>query len=63
MLVGICDFPGDYAFPPSGYGGIERWLWAVAVGARAAGAEVHLLGPGGRSWPTNGRCDPFGWRT
>ncbi|MFG2648953.1 glycosyltransferase [Streptomyces sp. NPDC048436] len=60
MLVGVCDFPGDYAFPPSGYGGIERWLWAVAegaraagaraagaraAGARAAGADVHLLGP------------------
>lgn len=49
MLVGICDFPGDYPFPPSGYGGIERWLWAVAVGARAAGADVHLLGPQWRS--------------
>lgn len=48
MLVGVCDFPGDYAFPPSGYGGIERWLWAVAVGARLAGADVHLLGPGWR---------------
>lgn len=48
MLVGICDFPGSYAFPPAGYGGIERWLWAVAVGARAAGADVHLLGPGWR---------------
>ncbi|WP_432157951.1 glycosyltransferase [Streptomyces sp. bgisy153] len=46
MLVGVCDFPGSYAFPPAGYGGIERWLWAVAVGARAAGADVHLLGPG-----------------
>ncbi|MFJ9180873.1 glycosyltransferase [Streptomyces sp. NPDC102360] len=45
MLVGVCDFPGSYAFPPAGYGGIERWLWAVAVGARAAGADVHLLGP------------------
>lgn len=45
MLVGVCDFPGAYAFPPSGYGGIERWLWAVAVGARKAGGEVHLLGP------------------
>jgi glycosyltransferase involved in cell wall biosynthesis len=45
MLVGICDFPGDYAFPPTGYGGIERWLWAVAVGAHSAGAGVHLLGP------------------
>lgn len=45
MLVGICDFPGDYLFPPTGYGGIERWLWAVAVGARKAGADVHLLGP------------------
>ncbi|MEV7145912.1 glycosyltransferase [Streptomyces sp. NPDC093084] len=46
MLVGVCDFPGSYAFPPAGYGGIERWLWAVAVGAQAAGADVHLLGPG-----------------
>ncbi|MFJ7205240.1 hypothetical protein ACIQWR_17060 [Streptomyces sp. NPDC098789] len=41
MLVGVCDFPGSYAFPPAGYGGIERWLWAVAVGA-----DVHLLGQG-----------------
>jgi glycosyltransferase involved in cell wall biosynthesis len=47
MLVGVCDFPGSYAFPPAGYGGIERWLWAAAVGARRAGADVHLLGP---SW-------------
>ncbi len=46
MLVGVCDFPGSYAFPPAGYGGIERWLWAIAVGARTAGADVHLLGPG-----------------
>ncbi|WP_432096326.1 glycosyltransferase [Streptomyces sp. bgisy100] len=46
MLVGVCDFPGSYAFPPAGYGGIERWLWAVAVGARTAGADVHLIGPG-----------------
>ncbi|MEU6572529.1 glycosyltransferase [Streptomyces sp. NPDC046805] len=45
MIVGVCDFPGSYAFPPAGYGGIERWLWAVAEGARAAGADVHLLGP------------------
>ncbi|WP_280431714.1 glycosyltransferase [Nocardia brasiliensis] len=45
MLVGVCDFPGRYAFPPTGYAGIERWLWAVAVGARRAGARVHLLGP------------------
>jgi glycosyltransferase involved in cell wall biosynthesis len=45
VLVGVCDFPGSYAFPPAGYGGIERWLWAVAEGARAAGADVHLLGP------------------
>ncbi|MGH3624510.1 MAG: hypothetical protein ACRDQ5_22445 [Sciscionella sp.] len=43
MLAGVCDFP------PCGYGGIERWLWAVAIGARARGAEVHLLGPQGRS--------------
>ena len=45
MLVGVCDFPGDYLFPPTGYGGIERWLWAVAIGARRSGADVHLLGP------------------
>ena len=45
MLIGVCDFPGNYLFPPRGYGGIERWLWAVAVGARKAGADVHLLGP------------------
>jgi glycosyltransferase involved in cell wall biosynthesis len=38
MLVGVCDFPGSYTFPPVGYGGIERWLWA---------ADVRLLGP---SW-------------
>jgi glycosyltransferase involved in cell wall biosynthesis len=44
MLVGVCDFPAKYAFPPTGYAGIERWLWAVAVGARRAGATVHLLG-------------------
>lgn len=57
MLVGVCDFPGSYAFPPSAYGGIERWLWATAVGARKAGAEVHLLGPQWQThlahgWPT-----------
>lgn len=45
MLVGICDFPGSYAFPPAGYGGIERWLWATAIGAGLAGADVHLIGP------------------
>jgi glycosyltransferase involved in cell wall biosynthesis len=44
MLVGVCDFPARYAFPPTGYAGIERWLWAVAVGARRVGATVHLLG-------------------
>jgi hypothetical protein len=49
MLVGVCDFPGSYAFPPAGYGGIERWLWAAAIGARRAGADVHLLGPLWRS--------------
>lgn len=49
MLVGVCDFPGTYAFPPRGYGGIERWLWATALGARAAGADVHLLGSHWRS--------------
>jgi glycosyltransferase involved in cell wall biosynthesis len=50
MLVGICDFPSAYEFPPRGYGGIERWLWAVAVGAKRAGADVHLLGP---QWRTD----------
>lgn len=55
MRVGICDFPSAYAFPPVGYGGIERWLWAVAVGARRAGADVTLLGP---QW----RRDLPGWR-
>ena len=49
MLVGVCDFPGSYAFPPHRYGGIERWLWATALGARQTGAEVHLLGPAWRS--------------
>ena len=49
MLVGVCDFPGSYAFPPAGYGGIERWLWAAAIGARRAGADVHLLDPLWRS--------------
>jgi hypothetical protein len=48
VLVGVCDFPSSYGFPPTGYGRIERWLWAVAIGARATGADVHLLGPGWR---------------
>jgi glycosyltransferase involved in cell wall biosynthesis len=47
MHVGVCDFPARYAFPPLGYAGIERWLWATAVGARRAGATVHLIG---RQW-------------
>jgi glycosyltransferase involved in cell wall biosynthesis len=50
VLVGICDFPSAYDFPPHGYGGIERWLWATAVGAKRAGADVHLLGP---KWRTD----------
>jgi glycosyltransferase involved in cell wall biosynthesis len=50
VLVGVCDFPSAYEFPPRGYGGIERWLWAVAVGAKRAGADVHLLGP---QWRTD----------
>jgi hypothetical protein len=48
VRVGVCDYPSRYAFPPHGYGGIERWLWAVAVGARRTGADVHLLGPAWR---------------
>lgn len=55
MKVGICDYPSAYAFPPYGYGGIERWLWAVAVGAAQAGAEVSLIGP---QWRTE---VPGGW--
>lgn len=50
MRVGICDYPSAYAFPPYGYGGIERWLWAVAVGASRYGADVHLIGP---QWRTD----------
>jgi glycosyltransferase involved in cell wall biosynthesis len=50
VLVGICDFPSAYDFPPYGYGGIERWLWAAAIGAKRAGADVHLLGP---KWRTD----------
>ncbi len=49
MIVGVCDYPSAYAFPPHGYGSIERWLWSAAVGARAWGAEVHLIGPQWRS--------------
>lgn len=49
MRAGICDFPSRYAFPPYGYGGIERWLWAVAVGAQRAGADVWLIGPAWRA--------------
>ncbi|SDM27536.1 Glycosyltransferase involved in cell wall bisynthesis [Lentzea albidocapillata subsp. violacea] len=48
MRVGICDFPSAYAFPPYGYGGIERWLWAVAVGAQRTGVEAVLIGPAWR---------------
>ncbi|MGH3734665.1 MAG: hypothetical protein ACRDT6_03435 [Micromonosporaceae bacterium] len=48
MIVGVCDFPSRYAFPPHGYGGIERWLWAAATGAAASGVEVHLIGPAWR---------------
>lgn len=33
MRAGIYGFPSRYAFPSNGYGGIERWLWAVAAGA------------------------------
>ncbi|MGQ0837334.1 hypothetical protein [Actinokineospora sp.] len=47
MKVGVCDFPSVYAFPPHGYGGIERWLWAVAFGGQQAEADIHLIGP---SW-------------
>jgi glycosyltransferase involved in cell wall biosynthesis len=45
MIVGVCDYPSAYAFPPTGYGSIERWLWSAAVGARDWGAKVHLIGP------------------
>lgn len=45
MKIGVCDYPSAYLFPPTGYGSIERWLWAAAVGARQWGATVHLVGP------------------
>lgn len=45
MIVGVCDYPSAYSFPPVGYGSIERWLWSAAVGARDWGAKVHLIGP------------------
>lgn len=48
MLVGVCDFPGTYAFPPRGYGGIERWLWDAALGARATRADAW--------WPGRTAC-------
>ncbi len=45
IRVAVCDYPGPYEFPPRGYGGAERRLWAAAVGALQSGADVHLLGP------------------
>lgn len=59
MKVGVCDYPSAYLFPPHGYGSIERWLWAAAVGARQWGATVHLIGPQWRSDLPVGfrRCD------
>ena len=45
MKIGVCDFPSQYSFPPTGYGSIERWLWACAEGAHTLGADVHLIGP------------------
>src|SRR5260370_35194944 len=45
VLVGVCDFPGAYPFPPIGYGGPEGWLWGGPDGGRQGGAEVHLFGP------------------
>lgn len=45
MRVAVCDYPGPWEFPPRGYGGAERRLWAAAVGAKRSGAEVFLLGP------------------
>lgn len=45
MRVAVCDFPSRYPFPPSGYGGIERWLYAVARGVEACGWELALVGP------------------
>ena len=43
--VVICDYPSKYLFPPEGYGGIERWLWAVVVASINLGMQVILLGP------------------
>ncbi len=46
--VVICDYPSKYLFPPKGYGGIERWLWTVAVASVNLGMRVILLGPNWR---------------
>jgi hypothetical protein len=48
VLVGICDFPSAYEFPPHGYGGIERWLWAGTCADAALctdAGRVATVGP------------------
>ena len=70
MLVGVCDFPGSYAFPPAGYGGIERWesdgdlIGDVVMLAPVTG-RPRIRGrpssPSGQDFrnarPSPGRCD------
>ena len=48
--VVVCDFPSQFLFPPTGYGGIERWLWSVAKRSDELGCEVVLSGPQWRSY-------------
>ncbi len=48
--VVVCDFPSQFLFPPTGYGGIERWLWSVAKRSYELGHEVVLSGPQWRSY-------------
>ncbi len=55
MRVAVCDFPSAYGFPPASYGGIERWLYAVACGVEANGWELTLVGPRWSPGATAGR--------
>ncbi len=48
--VVVCDFPSQFLFPPTGYGGIERWLWSIAKRSDELGYTVVLSGPQWRSY-------------
>jgi hypothetical protein len=48
VLVGICDFPSAYEFPPQGYGGIERWLWAGTCADAALCTDTGASPPSDR---------------